>query len=346
MATVTQSFSRAILEQLAFYNIQLAPALRQALADYADKTRLPLPLLDALWQTLESHVEPGAGLKIGRALMPQHFDTMGFLLLSSPSLSVAVDSLINYSPLVGEGGSFSKVHESRGWKVTYDARFTAALVLRIEAIFASIATGASWVAGKNITPIAVSFSHPQQTSLANYQQVFGEAQVAFNQPENAVVYAEADWHCKQRDVSEAVQTQMLELARLQLSQLTPQSFEDKVRTLLTNQPWLTRNQMAASLAVSERTLTRKLNRFGVSYQGLSQDVKKAYALQHICEAHITQAGLAEYLGYSDESAFAKAFLRWTGMGFRAYQQKHCTCVKASVRRRYTRTEATMTFTIS
>lgn len=322
MATVTQSFTRAILEQLAHHNVQPEPSLQDALAEYADAPRLPLPLQDVLWQSIEDQVDAGAGLKIGRALMPQHFDTMGFLLLSSPSLSVAVDSLINYSPLVGEGGGFSKVHDSAGWKISYHAHFTTAVALRIEAIFASVATGASWVAGKNITPIAVCFSHSQQTILSEYQQVFSEAQISFNEPENAIIYADKDWHSKQRDVSPAVQAQMLELARHQLSQLTPQSFEEEVRTLLTNQPWLTRSQMATSLAVSERTLTRKLNKYGISYQLLSQEIKKDYALKRVGDAHVTQAELAESLGYSDENAFAKAFRRWTGVGFRAYRQKH------------------------
>ena len=57
---------------------------------------------------LESHRIEGVGLKIGLSMLPQNFDSIGFLLLSSPSLSVAVDSLINYSPIIGEGGVFAK----------------------------------------------------------------------------------------------------------------------------------------------------------------------------------------------------------------------------------------------
>ena len=321
---MTQSFTRAILSQLAHYDIQLEPAIRAQLADYADQPRLPLPLQDAMWKSIESQVAPGTGLRVGRALMPQHFDTMGFLLLSSPSLSVAVDCLVNYSPLVGEGGQFRKAHESRGWKITYDDQFTTAVTLRIEAIIASIATGASWVAGKNISPTAVLFAHEAQTSLSEYQQVFGQADIQFAQQENAIIYADADWHFKQREVNAAVQAQMLELAKQQLSQLHPQSFEDNVKTLLKNQPWLSRAQMAASLAVSERTLTRKLQLHGMTYQQLAQAVRKHHALEQICLAHVTQASLADYLGYSDEHAFAKAFRRWTGMGFREYRQTHCT----------------------
>ena len=82
--------------------------------------------------------------------------------------------------------------------------------------------------------------------------------------------------------------------------------------------------MAASLAVSERTLTRKLQLRGMTYQQLAQAVRKHHALEQICLAHVTQASLADYLGYSDEHAFAKAFRRWTGMGFREYRQTHCT----------------------
>ncbi|MEW9797081.1 AraC family transcriptional regulator [Alteromonas sp. CYL-A6] len=319
-ASVTQSFTQAILSRLEQLNIAIDPELLSRIRQHQDDARLPMALQDALWQWLEQHNERGLGLHIGLAMLPQHFDTIGFLLLSSPSLSVAVDSLINYSPLIGEGGQFAKTHTAQGWSIRYDARFTIAVSLRIEAIFASIATGARWVAGKNITPVAVCFSHAQQAPDALYQQAFGEAEVNFEHAHNAIVYADSDWHYKQREVNPAVQAQMLGLANQQLAQLSPQNFVEQVEALLTNQPWLSRAQIAASLAVSERTLQRRLRASDTHYQALAQHIRKQHALAQIHKPHVTQASLADYLGYSDESAFAKAFKRWTGMGFRDYRR--------------------------
>lgn len=318
-ASVTQSFTQAILNQLAQLAIPIEDKLLASIQQHKGEERLPLLLQDKLWLEVERHGDKGIGLHIGLAMLPQNFDTMGFLLLSSPSLSVAVDSLIQYSPLIGEGGVFDKSRDKQGWSVRYEPMFTAAVDVRIEAIMAGIATGARWVAGKNITPVAVYFKHAQQAPKELYSQVFGEAKVSFNQTQNAIVYGDADWHFKQREVNPAIQAQMLELANQQLNQLTHHSFSEKVEALLINQPWLTRSQIAASFAVSERTLLRRLKETDTNYHTMAQTIRKQHALNQIHKPEVTQASLAQYLGYNDESAFAKAFKRWTGIGFRAYK---------------------------
>ena len=320
-ASVTQSFTQAILNQLAQLDIRMEDKLLASIQQHQGEERLPLMLQDKLWLEVERHGSKGIGMHIGLAMQPQNFDTLGFLLLSSPSLSVAVDSLISYSPLIGEGGQFAKSRDKLGWCVRYEPKFTAAVDVRIEAIMAGIATGARWVAGKNITPIAVHFKHGQQAPRALYNEVFGEAEVSFNQSQNAIIYSDNDWHFKQREVNPAIQAQMLELASQQLNQLTAHSFTEKVEALLRNQPWLTRGQIAASFAVSERTLLRRLQETETNYLTMAQDIRKQHALSQIQRPEVTQESLAQYLGYNDASAFAKAFKRWTGLGFRAYREQ-------------------------
>ena len=323
-SSVTQSFTRAILRHLEHLGIEITDHLKEQINQYDEASRLPMALQDALWESLEAHNDSSLGLNIGMAMLPQSLDTMGFLLLSSPSLGVAFDSLVNYSPLIGEGGTFSKSHGKRGWKLSYEARFTAAVALRMEAILASIAAGARWVSGQDIAPVSVYFKHPRQADISLYNHVFMGAKVYFEQSQNAIVYADDDWNFKHREVSPAIQIQMLELARQQLAQLKPQTCSAKVEALLNRQPWLSRTQIATSLAVSERTLSRKLSLEGLSYQSIAHKVRKKHALEQVVKPGTTQAALADYLGYHDESAFAKAFKRWTGMGFRQYRQHHCS----------------------
>lgn len=319
-ASVTQSFTQAIVQQLAQLQVVLPDELQQQLALQQGQQRLPLALQDALWQSLEQQQRPELGLQIGRALQPQHFDTIGFLLLSSPSLGTAVESLVNYSSLIGEGGTFSRHKTGNGWQITYDDHFSVAVALRIEAIFASIASGAQWVAGKPIAPLQVQFKHAQQAPLTAYQLAFADAKLSFNATSNTIRFSDADWHYRQREVSPALQAQMLDLAKQQLAQLQPQTWLERVEALLQRQPWLTRTQLAASLAVSERTLARHLSAANTSYNQLSQQVKLQLALQQLRKPEVTQASLADFLGYSDEQAFAKAFRRWTGQNFSDFRK--------------------------
>lgn len=318
-ASVTQSFTHAIVQQLTTLGVTLPDPLQRQLAQQHGQQRLPLALQDALWHYLDQLERPELGLQIGSALQPQHFDTIGFLLLSSPSLSTAVESLVNYSSLIGEGGTFTKSKTEFGWQICYHDHFDVAVALRIEAIFASIATGARWVAGKPIGPLQIQFKHQPTLPLASYQRAFGNAEVLFAQAQNSITYSEADWQFRQREVNPALQTQMLELAKQQLAQLQPQTVRERVEALLQRQPWLSRSQLAASLAVSERTLARHLAADNTSFNALSQQVKKQIALKQVQQAQTTQVSLADLLGYNDEQAFAKAFRRWTGMSFSEFR---------------------------
>ncbi|WP_462157454.1 AraC family transcriptional regulator [Pseudoalteromonas sp. GB56] len=319
--SVMPSFSKTIMHYLDQLGVEVDKALQAQISQYGNDQRLPMALQDSLWQALEAHGDAELGLNIGLAFNPQSFDTLGFLLLSSPSIGAAVDSLIGYSPLIGEGGTFSKSHSSQGWHLSYKPDFCCAAALRMEAILSCVTTGAGWVAGQNIQPLEVGFAHAAMADEQAYRRVFGGAKLVFNASHYYLLYSDEDWHCKQREVSPALLAQMQELAKQQLAQLKPQSVVEQVNYLLARQPWLSRAQVAGSLAMSERHLSRKLADADSTFKALSEQVKKRRALELISAQNISQSSIADMLGYADENAFAKAFKRWTGMGFREYKQQ-------------------------
>ena len=320
--SVTPGFSKAILQVLPNLGVSIDPELVAQINQFSSESRLPMALQDGLWQALTQLNDPELGLKIGLGLKPDSYDMLGFLLFSCPTLGAAVDSLIAYSALIGEGGKFRKSHSEQGWQVTFDAYFSQLIPIRIEAVLACVASGAKWISGAPIKPKVVSFCHPQQGDLSTYQAVFGDAELRFSQSNNYLIYHHDDWQLQQRSVNQAVQQQMQSLAEQQLKQLQPQSIVDKVSVLLTKQPTLTRQQTSNLLAMSERHLNRKLAEHGVSYKTISDKIRKNLAEKLILQGNVNQANLAIYFGYADESAFAKAFKRWTGMGFKQYKENN------------------------
>lgn len=320
--SVTPGFSKAILHILPTLGVQLEPSLCQQIQQFPSEGRLPMSLQDALWQALVDLNDKELGLKVALNLKPDSYDMLGYLLFSCPTLGDAVDSLIAYSALIGEGGQFSKSHSPQGWKVSFDAFFNTPTAIRIEAVLACVACGAKWISGAPIKPKEVAFTHPQQGHLNTYRAVFGDAKLCFNADKNYLIYHDDDWQLQQRNVNQAVQQQMQSLAELQLKQLQPQNTADKVRAILTKQPNLKREQISSLLAMSERHLNRKLAANSYTFKQLSDEVRAELAKKLIKQGSANQAHLALYFGYADESAFAKAFKRWTGSGFKEYKNKH------------------------
>lgn len=75
--------------------------------------------------------------------------------------------------------------------------------------------------------------------------------------------------------------------------------------------WLSSNEVARRLAISEQTLRRRLSEEGTSFRELSEEVRRDAAITALV-AGDSVAVIAERLGYSAASAFTRAFQRWTG----------------------------------
>jgi AraC-like DNA-binding protein len=61
----------------------------------------------------------------------------------------------------------------------------------------------------------------------------------------------------------------------------------------------------------ERTVQRRLREEGTSHEALLDSMRKEHALRYLMRADISIAEVAYLLGYSDTSAFHRAFRRWT-----------------------------------
>lgn len=73
------------------------------------------------------------------------------------------------------------------------------------------------------------------------------------------------------------------------------------------------DDLATQLAMSRRTLIRKLKAEGTSYQELLDGVRQELAAWYLLETTIAVEQIAERLGYQDTSNFSRTFRRWYGV---------------------------------
>jgi AraC-like DNA-binding protein len=96
----------------------------------------------------------------------------------------------------------------------------------------------------------------------------------------------------------------------------------RVRRMLVEQlgrSVLTLDAVAEALAVSRRTLTRRLAEEGGSYRHILDDVRSDFAQALLQDRSLSIGDIAFFLQYSEPAAFHRSFRRWTGrtpQGFR------------------------------
>ena len=81
----------------------------------------------------------------------------------------------------------------------------------------------------------------------------------------------------------------------------------------------TLTDMASELALSTRSLRRKLEQEGTSYRDLVEEERRQLALQLLDSTTMKIEELAAHLGYTDAGGFVRAFRRWEGCSPSAYR---------------------------
>lgn len=169
--------------------------------------------------------------------------------------------------------------------------------------------------GTRVAAQAVRFRHPAPTQTAAYLRSF-EGLPSFSQPVDELVLSRAllDLPNHQADPL------LLPILEEHLEKRTEAAGRvgadlDRVRCAvkqLLQQREPTASQTAQLLHMSPRTLQRRLLLQGTSVKRLVEEVRRELALQHVQGSSMPLAEIAFVLGFSDVSAFHRAFKRWTG----------------------------------
>jgi AraC-like DNA-binding protein len=71
-------------------------------------------------------------------------------------------------------------------------------------------------------------------------------------------------------------------------------------------------QVARRVALGPRTVQRHLEQHGTTFKRLVDDTRREFGLRYLRDPKHTLTDIAYLLGYSEVSAFNRAFRRWTG----------------------------------
>lgn len=89
--------------------------------------------------------------------------------------------------------------------------------------------------------------------------------------------------------------------------------EREIRVRLMTGQSISRESLASWFALSPRTLNRRLTTEGASFHGVAMEARRCLATQLLEDTKLTINEIALTLGYSEHSAFSRAFRSWTGL---------------------------------
>lgn len=182
----------------------------------------------------------------------------------------------------------------------------------------------SWLVGREVPVQQVGFSFARPTFADDYPILF-PAPVAFEARCSAISFhAELGTIRGERSFSDM--RIFLERAPRDwiFTAYSEHAVQLKVRELLYADLSRTLDGVSHKLNVSSRTLMRRLQAEGLSFQGIKDGLRRDLAIRDLVGTEVESGEIAYALGFSSPAVFHRAFRQWTGMtpgAYRRAQQK-------------------------
>ena len=264
------------------------------------------------------------GLHYGKQFKPQSLGLIGYIGLCSPTLEQALHNVVNAFPWHQHDTLTRLVDKGDCWRLDYQVRHGAILSRRQDAeltlgMFLNLIRH---VAGKNWAPREVHFEHPRPEQWHEHCKVF-DAPVWFDQPFNSLLIPKRDLLRSMPEHDPMLLMVMQDAIRRLNSAASLQSVVEQARSqvnlsLMQGEPVL--EEIAEKMGLSSWSLQRRLREEGISFTALVDKVRCEMATHYLQQKQLPISEMALLLGYSEVSAFSRAFRRWFGISPRQWRQ--------------------------
>ena len=325
--TVTGFAINCAIIALRKQNIADVPLLHGAgLSEYDfDDPQVRVPAADQgdfLEKAAEATGDAAFGLHlaehVGLLYLAEHVGLLFYIASAAQNLGETIPLFLRYSRLVNESLRLKLVRQTEGVIVEYNFAGVSQQCVRQNTEFwlAMIVKAARGMTSQRVCPIRVAFPHVHNLDLRQFERFCG-CPVEFGAPSGQLVFSH-----------ETLALPLITNDPHLLKMLGPFAEEaararrtptGSVRASVENvaQRLLPLGQVrvetvAKALALSVRTLSRRLSAEGTTFAEVVDQLRRSLAVEYLKEPGASVSQAAWQLGYESPTSLTKAFRRWTG----------------------------------
>jgi AraC-like DNA-binding protein len=264
-------------------------------------------------------------LELAATLDARELGIYGYLIANSPTIGALFEAVEHYQPIFMRGMRFKtrvigevcdiqwRIFRPHCNGVRQDVEFTLAALLNI----------LRDQLGEDLTPLRMLFAHEPVEPTARYREFFG-VDVEFGASSNSLIVPQELLATPLADGDPRLLAVLKQQADNLLERWASRgSLIDHVKLLIATSLENDSGgveRLSGQLYVTSRTLNRWLTRAGTSYQKLREEVILKLARESLARSDASITAIAGKLGYSESSAFVRAFKRLSGSTPTAYRK--------------------------
>jgi AraC-like DNA-binding protein len=266
------------------------------------------------------------GMHFAERFNPKNIGPLAYVALNSPTIAAGIQNVERYLHVYDSSAKwFFTAEGDRGYvHLVLTGLGIEPLPQSNEHGLTIVINALRMMVGSHWSPREVHFAHeaPEQTS--EHQRIF-RCPVLFGCETNALVI---ELSFAERAVPAADQQLYLIMKQYLDQVLSEMPQEDGLfaairkavaEAMRDGDPKLAK--VAKKMAMGSRTLQRRLKDYGFDFKKLVDDTRQCFAVSYLKDRKNSLTEIAFLLGYSELSAFNRAFKRWTGSTPLDYQRK-------------------------
>ncbi|MET0808003.1 MAG: AraC family transcriptional regulator [Pseudoxanthomonas sp.] len=270
------------------------------------------------------------GLHYGHQFKPAELGMLGYVGMSSATVGDALRNIAQFFPYHQQGSLLEFVEAGEFCKLDYQVQHGGIVCKRHDAelslgMFLNLmrhALGPEWA------PEQVHFEHPRPAAWNEHRKAFA-APVHFGQAMNSLVFRKGVLDCPMPTRDGRLLALLIDNMRQLALQAAPgadaaecglvEDVKAQIQRLIgEGEPSIER--VANGLRIPVWTLQRRLAEHQQSVSGLVEQMRRELAVYHLQQSSLPLSEIALMLGYSELSAFSRAFRRWFGSSPRQWRE--------------------------
>ncbi len=315
---------------ISLYHKVINHALSEGLdSDYLES--LPTPIDDIsklnavpadhffeLHELLDTMLGPGFAVRVGQQMKIDDYGVLGLAWKTCSWVGEIFDRSERYFKLLSDTYVF-KVDKHADISKIYLHRdaYRRGLELSNEATFSATVVVIQAISGKEMLyPTAVAFKHEAPNNLDSYIEAF-KCPITFNQPFNIISYQTEDLNAPTAHFDLSINEFLVERVKE-----ATEGIDISSNSIVLDTERLIKDALPSGipsvahisemLGMSNRTLTRRLSENGLTFRDLIRKKQEEVSKYLLKKPNVNLVEIAFETGFSEQSAFNRAFKKWTG----------------------------------
>ncbi|UTF59148.1 AraC family transcriptional regulator [Gilvimarinus sp. DA14] len=328
MATTLTSWAQLIWETLqndgidsraVFAKAGLNPAL------LSDPTgRYPTSGMHILWAEGQArYSKKDFGLAVGQRWHPTTFNALGFAWLASDNLYTALERLVRYAQLVNSGLVAELTSQGTVYQLRIQPHGDAHGAANLAGLTALMVMCRALL-GPSFTPVELGLPAGSDSDSAAVEAFFG-CRIHAKQTHSFLNIDRQQAHIHLPGANSQLALVNEKLALENLSRVTDSNIRARAGQAIAKRlPTgnVSEESVAAELALSTRSLQRRLSEENSSFKQLLDKVRRELAKHYLESGEHSFSEISYLLGYGDQPSFSRAFKRWFAMSPSQYRSAH------------------------